>query len=144
MLVAALLWRPKRRWWPTSLLLLFPQMQIFYRGWGRPGDTAFVAEEEGRPIGIVWYRFFTEASHGEGYVDEDTPELVIAVVREARGHGVGRALMTMIHERARSDGVRRMSLSSNLENPARRLAESFGYRELAEREGDDRMLVELA
>jgi ubiquinone/menaquinone biosynthesis C-methylase UbiE/GNAT superfamily N-acetyltransferase len=143
MLVAALLWRPKRRWWPTSLLLLFPQMQIFYRGWGRPGDTAFIAEDEGRPVGIVWYRFFTEASHGEGYVDEDTPEVVIAVVPDARGHGVGRALMTAIHDRARSDGVCRLSLSSNLKNPARRLAESFGYRELAEHEDDDRMVVEL-
>jgi GNAT superfamily N-acetyltransferase len=143
MLVAALLWRPKRRWWPTSLLLLFPQMQIFFRGWGRPGDTAFVAEEEGRPVGIVWYRFFTEASHGEGYVDEDTPELVIAVARDARGHGVGRALMTAIHDRARGDGVRRLSLSSDRENPARRLAESFGYRELAEGDEYERMVVEL-
>jgi len=143
MLVAALLWRPKRRWWPTSLLLLFPQLRIFCRGWGRPGDTGFVAEEEGRPVGIAWYRFFTENSHGEGYVDEETPELVIAVVRDARGHGVGRALMIAIHERARREGVARISLSSDVENPARRFAESFGYRELHESRDDDRMLLEL-
>jgi ribosomal protein S18 acetylase RimI-like enzyme len=143
MLVAALLWRPKRRSWPTSALLLFPQLAIFYRGWGRPGDTGLVAEEDGKRIGIVWYRFFTGESHGEGFVDTSTPELVIAVVREARGHGVGRALMEAMHDRARRDGVRRISLSVDADNPARRLYSSLGYRELAERDGDDRMLLEL-
>jgi len=143
MLVAALLWRPKRRWWPTSALLLFPQLAIFYRGWGRAGDTGFVAEEGGRRIGIVWYRFFTDESHGEGFVDTSTPELVIAVVPAARGGGVARKLMEAIHDRARLDGVRQISLSVEAENPARRLYSSFGYRELAERDGDDRMLLEL-
>jgi hypothetical protein len=66
MLVAALLWRPKRRWWPTSALLLFPQLAIFFRGWGRPGDTGIVAEEHGERIGIVWYHLFSDESHGEG------------------------------------------------------------------------------
>lgn len=143
MLVAALLWRPKRRWWPTSALLLFPQLAIFFRGWGRRGDTGIVAEEDGRRIGIVWYRLFTDEKHGEGFVDASTPELVIAVVPEARGRGVGRALMDAIHERARSDGISRISLSADLENPARRLYSTLGYRELAERDGDDRMLLEL-
>ena len=143
MLVAAALWRPKRRWWPTSLLLLLPQLNIFCRGWGRAGDVGFVAEDGGRPIGVVWYRLFTEGSHGEGYVDEETPEVVIAVERDARGGGVGRALMAAIHDKARQEGIRRMSISSHLDNPARRLAESFGYRELRERPDDDRMVVEL-
>jgi ribosomal protein S18 acetylase RimI-like enzyme len=143
MLVVALLWRPKRRRWPTSALLLLPQLRIFFRGWGRPGDTGIVAEEDRRRIGIVWCRLFTEDSHGEGFVDPETPELVIAVVPEARGRGVGRALMEAMHERARSDGLRRVSLSVDAVNPAKRLYEALGYRDLAERDGDDRMLLEL-
>ena len=143
MLIAALLWRPKRRLWPTSALLLFPQLAIFYRGWGRAGDTGIVAEEDGKRIGVVWYRFFTDESHGEGYVGSSTPELAVAVVAAARGRGVGRALMEAIHDRARRDGVRFISLSVDPENPARRLYASLGYRELTEREGDDRMLLEL-
>jgi GNAT superfamily N-acetyltransferase len=101
MLVAALLWRPKRRPWPTSALLLLPQLRIFFRGWGRPGDTGIVAEEDGR------------------------------------------ALMEPMHERARSDGLRRVSLSVDAVNPAKRLYEALGYRDLVERDGDDRMIVEL-
>ena len=142
-LVAALLWRPKRRWWPTSALLLFPQLAIFYRGWGRAGDTGIVAEEDGKRIGIVWYRFFTDESHGEGFVNVSTPELVVAVVRDARGRGVGRALMGAIHDRARRDGVRQISLSVDADNPARHLYSALGYRELSERPDDDRMLLEL-
>ena len=60
-----------------------------------------VAEEHGGRLGAVWVRLFTDEEHGHGYIDPETPELAIAVVPEARGKGVGRALMEAMHERAR-------------------------------------------
>jgi GNAT superfamily N-acetyltransferase len=143
MLFAALDWKPGRWLPPKFLLVRIPQVAIFHKDWGRPGDTALVAEEDGSRIGLVWYRFFTHAEHGEGFVDEATPELAVAVVDGHRGKGVGAALMAAIHARARTEGVSRISLSVDHDNPARHLYERLGYVALAETEDDDRMVLEL-
>jgi ribosomal protein S18 acetylase RimI-like enzyme len=144
MLYAALAWRPGRRLPPKPLVIRLPQVSIFHKGWGRPGDTALVAEEDERLVGLVWYRFFTEEEHGEGYVDEDTPELAIAVVDGARGRGIGRSLMLAMHERARADGVRRISLSVDADNPAKRLYSTLGYVDVEPQDALGRMVLELA
>jgi GNAT superfamily N-acetyltransferase len=144
MLFAALAWKPGRWLPPKFLLVRIPQVSIFHRGWGRPGDTALVAEYGGSRLGLVWYRFFTEEEHGEGYVDEETPEVAVAVVDGHRGEGVGTALMEAIHARARSDGVGRISLSVDHDNPARHLYERLGYVAVATDEEDERMVLELA
>jgi GNAT superfamily N-acetyltransferase/DNA-binding transcriptional ArsR family regulator len=143
MLYAALAWRPGAELPPIDWVLAHPQVSVFHEGWGRAGDTGIVAELGGRPVGLVWYRFFTDATHGEGFVDEATPELAIAVVDGFRGRGIGRRLLLAAHERARTDGLARLSLSVDAENPARRLYASLGYREHEPDDGLGRMIVEL-
>ena len=130
MLYTALDWRPGRWLPPKALLLRIPQVSMFHTGWGRPGDTALVADDDGHPVGLAWYRFFTEAEHGEGFVDEQTPEVAVAVVAGHRGAGIGTALMEAIHARAREQGLTRISLSVDHDNPAKRLYERLGYVEL--------------
>ncbi|MEX0675145.1 MAG: GNAT family N-acetyltransferase [Gaiellaceae bacterium] len=142
MLVTALFWR-RRRPGPLRLVLLLPQVAMYHRGWGRPGDAGFVAEEAGRPIGAVWYRFFTEDEHGDGYVDPETPELAIAVVDGFRGRGVGRRLLEAMHEHARAQDLRRISLSVDADNPARRLYAALGYEDFEPEDGKGRMLLGL-
>ena len=43
---------------------------------------------------------------GYGFVDEETPELAIAVVPSRRGRGIGDALLKALYERAKEDGYR--------------------------------------
>ena len=58
--------------------------------WGRQGDTALVLIERFRPVGAAWYRLFKGSEPGYGFVDEQTPELTIAVVPSCRGNGLRR------------------------------------------------------
>ncbi len=89
----------------------------YVKGWGRPGDTVLIAIDEGFPVGAAWYRLFRKGVHGYGFVDEETPELAIAVVPSRRGRGIGEALLEALCERARSDGYPALSLSVERGNP---------------------------
>jgi ribosomal protein S18 acetylase RimI-like enzyme len=118
MLRHALYWRERV---PGSLT------SRYVRGWGRPGDTAVIALEEGFAVGAAWYRLFSETEPGYGFVDESTPELAIAVVPSKRGRGIGEQLLTALIERARAAGHESLSLSVEPENPSRKLYERHGF-----------------
>ncbi len=99
----------------------------YVRGWGRPGDTAVIALENGFPVGAAWFRVFGGDEPGYGFVDERTPELAIAVVPSKRGHGVGDELLQALIAKAQAAGYERLSLSVEPGNPARKLYERHGF-----------------
>ncbi len=102
-------------------------------GWGRRGDASVIVLEDGFPVGAAWYRLFRESTPGYGFVDESTPELTIAVVPSKRGRGYGEQLLSALMKRARDDGFSALSLSVESANPARKLYERFGFREVETR-----------
>ena len=83
-------------------------VQLYVKAWGRQGDTAVIALVDGFPVGAAWFRLFSATSPGYGFVDEQTPELAIAVVPNARGKGVGRALINGVYEQAKLAGGSRV------------------------------------
>jgi GNAT superfamily N-acetyltransferase len=126
MLVHAYYWRARV---PGSLV------SRYVRGWGRPGDTAVIALVDGFPVGAAWFRLFPAAEPGYGFVDEQTPELAIAVVPSKRGHGIGDELLDSLLAKAKEAGYQRLSLSVEPGNPARKLYERHGFDVVDE--GDD-------
>jgi len=99
--------------------------------WGRPGDTAVVLIERFRPVGAAWYRLFRASAPGYGFVDEDTPELTIAVVPNCRAKGYGAELLEALLDRARADGYEQISLSVESDSPAVKLYERHGFETVA-------------
>jgi GNAT superfamily N-acetyltransferase len=107
-----------------------PHVRRYLEGWGRLGDVAVVAVAvDGRRLGAAWYRLFPGEDPGWGFVATDVPELSIGVAAEARGRGVGSALLNALLTLAREQGYRAVSLSVDRRNPARRLYERTGFHE---------------
>ncbi len=110
-------------------LLAVPETARFVKGWGRAGDTGRIAEgPQEVPVGAAWYRLYSAAEPGYGFVSESVPEVSIAVSEGARKSGVGTALLAALIEDARRQGHSSLSLSVLRENPAVRLYERFGFR----------------
>jgi GNAT superfamily N-acetyltransferase len=112
----------------------------YVNNWGRPGDAGLVAWENG-PIGAAWYRLFKASAPGFGFVDEQTPELTIAVVPSRRGGGLGGELMRALLDHARDGGYHAISLSA--EQGMTKLYERHGFRPVEEKDGTVTMKADL-
>jgi ribosomal protein S18 acetylase RimI-like enzyme len=120
-------------------------VQLYVKAWGRPGDTAVIALLEGFPVGAAWFRLFAATAPGYGFVDEQTPELAVAVVPNARGKGCGSALLRALLDRARADGYHALSLSVDRHNAgAIALYEHYGFSQVEETPDSFTLRVELA
>jgi ribosomal protein S18 acetylase RimI-like enzyme len=90
----------------------------------RSGTELFIAELEGRPAGclLMWtlQDYFSQRPHAH--------VSIVAVTREAEGHGVGRALMAHAEVWARERGYDNITLSVFVGNArAQSLYERMGY-----------------
>jgi ribosomal protein S18 acetylase RimI-like enzyme len=119
-------------------------LERYVAGWGRSGDTAFVAIDDFQPVGAAWYRLFEPDEPGYGFVDADTPELTVAIVPSRRGKGLGRELLAKLIEQARAEGYAQLSLSVEPDNPAIRLYEDYGFTKVGDRAGADVMRAQLS
>lgn len=93
-------------------------------GWGRAGDTGFVAfdaEQKDELLGAVWFRLSSSER-----AEQATPELAFAVTSGHRKRGIGAALLTQLVKA--NPQYTAVSISASANNPAVRLYERFGFK----------------
>ncbi len=106
-----------------------PSVAKYLAGWQRSGDFGFIAEQHGEIIGAAWARRFSAEELKFPYGDGETPKVSIGVKPNARGQGVGEKLMCALIGEAARRGLG-LCLSVRSENPARRLYERLGFRDI--------------
>jgi GNAT superfamily N-acetyltransferase len=120
--------------WHVNLLDTEVPIGRYVDGWGRPGDTALIAQEGGHRVGAGWFRLFRESAKGYGFVDDQTPELTIVVVPSRQGEGIGQLLLTGLIDRAQADAYRAVSVSLEQGNPEVDIYRAAGFDEVEQTE----------
>ncbi|MER2040324.1 GNAT family N-acetyltransferase [Desemzia incerta] len=115
---------------PSLDILKEPAIIKYLSYWGKEHDYALVAvDEKDHPIGAVWIRLFDQENTGYGFVDNNTPELGMAIESSYRGLGVGKDLLSRMMDLAKDLGYSAISLSVDPRNKnALRLYESSGFK----------------
>jgi GNAT superfamily N-acetyltransferase len=126
MLEAAFNWRAGKTLLTPEQIMSRPDASHYVAGWPRDGDVGFIAEE-GEPVGAAWWRFFTEADPGYGFVSAATPEISIGVTAAHRSGGVGTRLLRRLIAEATSLSLDALSLSVEPENFAADLYRRLGF-----------------
>lgn len=106
-----------------------PDIRKYFVHWGRKGDIAFVAESaQHELVGAIWSRLHITEYPGYGFIDEDTPELSMAVLPDYRRQGIGSRLLKHYLSEIKTQGYRKVSLSVERTHPAYRLYTRLGFR----------------
>ena len=109
---------------PPREIVQQPEYARHVVGWGRPGDTGFVAydaEKRTELLGAVWLR-----SPSNEREEEATPELAFAVKAGHRKRGIGAALLTQLVKA--NPHCNAITMRATAKNPAVRLYERFGFK----------------
>lgn len=98
-----------------------PQLTRYLAGWGRAGDTGFVAGVGGYPLAAGWYR------RDDGARDQ-IPEAAVVVLAEFRRRGIGTAVLRRLLEQAFRDGYRGLALSGAADSSRWRAYQRLGFK----------------
>ena len=112
---------------PSKTIVQQPELARYVDGWMRsPHNLGVAVEVNNQEAGAAWLRYWKEIDKGYGYVNDETPELSMALLPGYRGQGLGTKLLHGLLSLAESrfDAV---SLSVSETNPARRLYVREGF-----------------
>ena len=123
------LWDPPPAPLRNIEVLQSPGVRIYGENWGRPSDVGVVGQVGGTDAGACWLRLLP-VGVGLASVDNETPQLGIALEPEFQHKGYGRPLMLETLDAAHRAGYRQVSLTVHPENPAQHLYERCGFRKI--------------
>jgi GNAT superfamily N-acetyltransferase len=109
---------------PPRDIVRQPEYARHVEGWGRAGDTGFVAydaEEKDELLGAAWFRLPPAES-----TEKATPELAFAVKSGHRKRGIGAALLTQLVKA--NPQYTAVTIAASANNPVVRLYDRFGFK----------------
>lgn len=112
---------------PEKSIIFEPYLHHYIKGFGQKHDFALVAEWEGNLIGAIWSRLFSTEEKGYGFIDNDTPEISMAVNESYRYGGVGAVLLNDFLVVLKNKGYKQVSLSVDLRNFAFGFYQKIGF-----------------
>jgi GNAT superfamily N-acetyltransferase len=109
---------------PPRDIVRQPEYARHVEGWGRAGDTGFVAydaEKKDELLGAAWFRLPPDETEKGA-----TPELAFAVKSGHRKRGIGAALLTQLVKA--NPQYSAVSIAASANNPVVRLYDRFGFK----------------
>lgn len=104
----------------------------YAKNWGREGDLGYIAvDDSGKALGAAWVRLYKGENTSYSQVDDNTPELSIAVLPDYTGKGIGTALMQKLLADLKTLYPAVM-LNVRADNPALRLYQRLGFQSFRE------------
>ena len=123
-----------------DVLLAIPEIKRYYKYLLQLG-AGIIMLEDSIPIGAAWYITFPENDRGYGFVENDIPELTMALLKEYRGRGYGTKMLEQLIGVIKDKGFSGVSLSVEDANPAVGLYEKFGFVKVRKDQTSDVMVL---
>jgi [ribosomal protein S18]-alanine N-acetyltransferase len=123
-------------------IIFEPFLHHYIKDFGQKNDFALVTESEGKLVGAIWIRLFSEAQKGYGFVDADTPEVSMAIEPDFRNQGIGSQLLGEMLEKMQTLNYKQVSLSVDTRNFAYQLYLKFGF-QVHEMSGHTAVMVKV-
>jgi ribosomal protein S18 acetylase RimI-like enzyme len=113
-----------------------PEISKYIENWGDNGDFGLIIQYNNQPVGAIWCRLYTEDHKGYGFVDNETPEVSIALKADFRNRGFGTQMMEQTFMLAKENGYKALSLSVDKRNRAANFYKRMGF-EIVDARGTD-------
>ncbi|MBK7095384.1 MAG: GNAT family N-acetyltransferase [Saprospiraceae bacterium] len=128
---------------PDKEIIKLPELSGYIKDFGKDTDHCLVAELNGKLIGAIWIRIFSEDEKGFGFIDSKTPELSMSVVENYRKKGIGTKMLKALFDKLTQKDYDQVSLSVDKSNYAYKLYLKFGFQTFASDEKSVTMMKKL-